>query len=42
MLTDKKLVKKYNESGPRYSSYSQGTFFNEYFGDYEYVDAVFN
>ena len=42
MLTDKRLVKKYNESGPRYTSYPPATFFNEYFGDNEYVDAVIN
>ena len=32
MLTDKRLVDKYNESGPRYTSYPPATFFNEYFG----------
>ena len=40
MLTDKKLVDKYNESGPRYTSYPPATFFNEYFGEKEYLDAV--
>ena len=33
MLTDKRLVDKYNESGPRYTSYPPATFFNEYFGE---------
>ena len=40
MLTDKRLVDKYNESGPRYTSYPPATFFNEYFGEKEYLDAV--
>ena len=42
MLTDKRLVDKYNESGPRYTSYPPATFFNEYFGEKEYLDAVEN
>mgnify|MGYP003331367941 CR=1 FL=1 len=36
----KRLVDKYNESGPRYTSYPPATFFNEYFGEKEYLDAV--
>ena len=42
MLTDKRLVEKYNESGPRYTSYPPATFFNEYFGDNQYIDALTN
>ena len=33
MIVDKKLIDKYNESGPRYTSYPPATFFNEYFND---------
>ena len=40
MLTDKKLVEKYNEAGPRYTSYPPATFFNEYFGNDDYLLSV--
>ena len=37
---DKKLIDKYNESGPRYTSYPPATFFNEYFNDNEYLECL--
>ncbi|MAD59583.1 MAG: oxygen-independent coproporphyrinogen III oxidase [Flammeovirgaceae bacterium] len=40
MLTDKNLVEKYNEAGPRYTSYPPATFFNEYFGNHDYLLSV--
>ena len=40
MLTDKRLVKKYNEAGPRYTSYPPATFFNEHFGNDDYINSV--
>ena len=40
MLTDKKLIEKYNEAGPRYTSYPPATFFNEYFGNDDYLLSV--
>ncbi len=40
MLTDKNLVEKYNEAGPRYTSYPPATFFNEYFGNNDYLLSV--
>ena len=42
IIADKKLVKKYNESGPRYTSYPPATFFNENFGDKEFLKMVRN
>ena len=42
IIADKKLVKKYNESGPRYTSYPPATFFNENFGDSEFIEMVRN
>ena len=42
IIADKKLVKKYNESGPRYTSYPPATFFNENFGDKEFLTMVRN
>ena len=40
MIVDKKLIDKYNESGPRYTSYPPATFFNEYFNDNEYLECL--
>mgnify|MGYP001162835056 FL=1 len=40
--TDKKLIKKYNESGPRYTSYPPATFFTENFGDKKFIEMVQN
>ena len=40
MLTDKRLVEKYNEAGPRYTSYPPATFFNEHFGNDDYINSV--
>jgi len=42
IIADKKLVKKYNDSGPRYTSYPPATFFNENFGDSEFIEMVRN
>ena len=40
MIVDKKLIDKYNESGPRYTSDPPATFFNEYFNDNEYLECL--
>ena len=40
MIVDKKLIDKYNESGPRYTSYPPATFFNGYFNDNEYLECL--
>ena len=32
------LVKKYNQSGPRYTSYPPATFFNEGYSNNDYLD----
>ena len=36
----KKLVKKYNESGPRYTSYPPATFFSESYGNKNYIENI--
>ena len=36
----KKLVKKYNESGPRYTSYPPATFFSESYGNKNYIESI--
>ena len=36
----KDLIKKYNEAGPRYTSYPPATFFNEYFKNEDYLESV--
>jgi len=34
------LIKKYNEAGPRYTSYPPATFFNEYFKNEDYLESI--
>ena len=36
----KDLIKKYNEAGPRYTSYPPATFFNEYFKNEDYLESI--
>ena len=36
----RKLIKKYNESGPRYTSYPPATFFNENYGKKNYIESI--
>ena len=36
----RKLIKKYNESGPRYTSYPPATFFNENYGNKNYIESI--
>jgi oxygen-independent coproporphyrinogen-3 oxidase len=36
----RKLIKKYNESGPRYTSYPPATFFDEVFGNEDYIKSI--
>ena len=41
MIEDyKKLIKKYNESGPRYTSYPPATFFTESYGNEDYIKSI--
>ena len=36
----RELIKKYNASGPRYTSYPPATFFNENYGNDDYIKSV--
>lgn len=36
----RKLIKKYNESGPRYTSYPPATFFDENYGNKNYIESI--
>ena len=39
IVKGKDLIKKYNEAGPRYTSYPPATFFNEYFKNEDYLES---
>ncbi len=36
----RKLIEKYNESGPRYTSYPPATFFSESYGNDSYIESI--
>ena len=40
IVKGKDLIKKYNEAGPRYTSYPPATFFNEYFKNEDYLESI--
>ena len=40
MIVNKNFLKKYNKSGPRYTSYPPATFFNNDFNNEEYLNSV--
>ena len=39
-MIDRNLIKKYNKSGPRYTSYPPATFFHEQFTEKQYLNLV--
>ena len=40
MLNKKDLLKKYNQSGPRYTSYPPATFFDSKFGNHDHEKHI--
>ena len=40
IVVRRKLIKKYNESGPRYTSYPPATFFTESYGNEDYIKSI--
>jgi len=39
-MIDRKLIKKYNKTGPRYTSYPPATFFHEQFTERQYLELL--